>query len=400
MTDSARRRGSDFHGYFRCRLPNKLWTLRKAANERNTRLLFFPPGMSKREKNKARYNHRSKTIFWTIELRFHGTDVALLHHGVDEHRSLLSIFQKHLAPGPWNHKLRPFCDVQLEDLKLFVRKSPKGSRSLFRKLDIKAPIHPQLANITILEYPVIFVYLPSCGHDFEVETGRTPFISDTVPPTCPTGRLYKVEEVVEDEGASDTIVTDLMDTRKFENSSVPSNTRLTNEVVKADNAIHFTDNHISKASNGGFRHQLCENGHESVDAGFYFDQEVKDAYSDLIGEMNPDDFLCLDGVYDDNDELGEAIWYGIDESKRDDEKMAWDGPLDQPAEYSFEVDMGTVLGESKGNEGFKDLEDAEGNVLKKRRLCDTGEIRDHFFFSDEVPFGEMELEEGEIPCFL
>ncbi|KAK8953347.1 hypothetical protein KSP40_PGU019046 [Platanthera guangdongensis] len=274
VADSARRKSSDFHGYFHLRLPYKLWILRKAANRRKTCLLFFPPGMSKREKNNSRYNPR----------------------------------RKHLAPGPWNHKLRPFCDVQLEDLKLFVRKNPKGSKSLFRKLDIKAPIHRQFSNITILEYPVIFVYLPSFDHDFEVETWKIPSIRDTVPPSIcpsPSGTLYKVEEVEEGDGASDTIITDLM---------------------------------------------------------FYFDQEVRDAYSDLIGEMNPDDFLCLDD--------------------------------------SFEISKGNVLGESKGNEGFKELEEAEGNVLKKMRIGNAGEIGDHFFFSDEVPFGEMELEEGEIPCCL
>ncbi|KAK8919228.1 hypothetical protein KSP39_PZI021923 [Platanthera zijinensis] len=409
VTDSARRKGSDFRGYFRLRLPNKLWNLRKAANRRKTCLLFFPPGMSKREKNNSRYNPRKNNIFWTIELRFYGTDVALLHHNVDEHGSLLSIFRKHLAPGPWNHKLRPFCDVQLEDLKLFVRKNPKGSKSLFRKLDIKAPIHRQFANITILEYPVIFVYLPSFDHDFEVETRKIPSIRDTVPPSiCPRGTLYKVEEVEEGDGASDTIITDLMDCRKSEDSNVPSNTCLTNELATTDNAIHFTDKQIPKTSNGGFRHQLCEknhaaptpNLHESVDAGFYFDQEVRDAYSDLIGEMNPDDFLCLDGACDDDDELGEAIWYDMDESKRDDEDILWNSPLDPPGGYSFEISKGNVLGESKGNEGFKELEEAEGNVLKKMRIGDAGEIGDRFFFSDEVPFGEMELEEGEIPCFL
>lgn len=416
VADSAKRMISGFRCYFGFKLPTKLSMLRNAARRRRIQLLFFPAGMSKRETNQSRYDLRKNTISWTVELRFHGTDVVLVQHGVDEHASLLSIFGKHLTPGPWNHKLRSFCDVQLDDLKLFVQKNPKNSKSPFRKLDIKAPMGSQLANMLILEHPIIFVYLPTHEYDFEVEAARiSPFHRNTVPSTfdgIPThnGTLYKVEEVEEGEMPSDTRVTDLMDCMKSsanfieapEDANLPSNTCVANEISKVDNAVHFTDKQIPEPISGGFRYQPSGETHrapatnspESGDAGFYFDQELRDACSDLIGEMNPDDFLCFDGFYDDSVDLREATWYDMEERKRYD---ASDVQLDGVRGDVFESRKGDDLGEIKGNSVLKeevvaDLEERKGDFLK--------ENRENSFLSGGLPFGEMELEEGEIPCYL
>ena len=102
---------------------------------------------------------RSKCITRTIEWRFHSTDVVLLDHGwallpilifrrasiivfllyqilmfhwliqcyyrINENSTFSSVIEKHLKPGPWNHKLKPFCAEQLDCLKFFIRKYPK-----------------------------------------------------------------------------------------------------------------------------------------------------------------------------------------------------------------------------------------------------------------------------------
>ncbi|KAF8045222.1 hypothetical protein N665_5388s0002 [Sinapis alba] len=142
--------------------------LRAAAARGRTNLLFLSSGMLNREINQTRYDNRTKCISWTIEWRFHTTDVVLVDHGVGEDTSLCSVIENHLKPGPWIHKLKPFCDVDLVSLKLFIRQYPKGAKAPFKELDIKASLRQQLAKVAIVEYPVIHVYLPSQSYDFEV----------------------------------------------------------------------------------------------------------------------------------------------------------------------------------------------------------------------------------------
>ncbi|KAH0453888.1 hypothetical protein IEQ34_018212 [Dendrobium chrysotoxum] len=435
VAESARRMISGFRCYFGFKLPTKLLMLRNAARRRQIQLLFLPAGMSKRETNQSRYDQRKNTIFWTLELRFHDTGVVLAHHGMvllcadckieilgghacvffqnHEHANLLSIFLKHLTPGPWNHKLRSFCEAQLDDLKLFIQINPKNSKSIFRKLDIKAPIGSQLAKIVVLEHPIIFVYLPSHENGFEVEASRMPLLRNTPPSTFDgipshNGTLYRVEEVEEGDMPSDTRITDLVDCRKsVANCNVPSNTFIAKEIAKTDNAVPFTDKQITVATTGVFKHQLsgeaqgelATNSPESGDAVFYFEKELRDAYSDLIGEMNPDDFLCLDSVYEDSVDLREARWYDIEERGRGDAEEIRDAELDELRD-AFEIRKGDGLAEKEENDDLKEKLVADfGNELKVRRDGDLEEKREDSFLSGGIPFGEMELEEGEIPCF-
>ena len=46
--------------------------------------------------------------------------------------------------------------------------SLQGSRSPFEELGIRAPIREQLANLVILEYSQIHVFLPSHSYDLDV----------------------------------------------------------------------------------------------------------------------------------------------------------------------------------------------------------------------------------------
>ncbi|RVW15273.1 hypothetical protein CK203_082035 [Vitis vinifera] len=64
---------------------------------------------------------------WTIEWRFHSTDIVLLNRRVNENSTLSSVIENHLKPGPWNHKLRSFWAEQLDCLKFFIHKYLKVS---------------------------------------------------------------------------------------------------------------------------------------------------------------------------------------------------------------------------------------------------------------------------------
>ncbi|KAG9147776.1 hypothetical protein Leryth_018831 [Lithospermum erythrorhizon] len=160
VAESAHRARVKLGAHAHFRLPFHLKSLRSAAGSRRTKILFLPSGMLKRQANRTYYNNRKKFISWTIEWKFHSTDVVLVDHGVHENTSLCSVIGKHFQSGPWNHKLKQFSSEPLDSLKLFIRKFPKDPKSPFRKLDIKAPLREQLANLVILEYPVIHVFLP------------------------------------------------------------------------------------------------------------------------------------------------------------------------------------------------------------------------------------------------
>lgn len=328
MAESARRMLAEFREGFRFnKMPVRLRLLRNAAHRRRIRLLILLPGMSKREKNQSRYDQRKNCISWTLEWRFHSTDVILIDHCVGENVNLSSVIEKHLQPSPWNNQLRPFCDVQFYDMKFFLRKNAKGAKSPFRELNIKAPIGLQLKDSVIVEYPVIYVFLPSHCCNFEVEKETRSFCRNVGPPDSPgsnqipKGTSFREEEIEEGEMVLDTRVVDLMDHKILEPcnyTQLPKNVSISGKEV-----IHPTEQMSGAAAEylkpiSGSKCQanvVDERSRHSFDGSnpknfpeeevFDFRQEVKDAYSDLIGEINPDDFLCLDSGYSEEDESEE-----------------------------------------------------------------------------------------------
>ncbi|KAL6964813.1 hypothetical protein U1Q18_035868 [Sarracenia purpurea var. burkii] len=285
VADSAQRMRVKLGGHH-FSLPFSLKNLRKAAASRRITLLFLSSGMSKRETNRSYHNNRKKFISWTIEWRFHSTDIVFIDHGVNENTNLCSVIENHLRPGPWKHRLKQFCDEPLDSLKFFIRKHPKGPKSPFRELDIKSPIRQQLANLVVLEYPVIHVFLPSVGYDFEVLKDAIPHKTEmeSVSHNHPSlnGVAFREEEI-EDGDSSDTRVLDLM------------------KRVKPDPMFQIPskDKQTEKELNEKLDRQLLERAAQGANEGmeFDFEQGLIDAYSDLIALNNPDDFLDLEGLF-------------------------------------------------------------------------------------------------------
>ncbi|GKV30957.1 hypothetical protein SLEP1_g39714 [Rubroshorea leprosula] len=295
IAESAQRTRAKLCGYSHFKLPFVLRSLRSAAASRGTKLWFQPSGMSKREKNQTRYIQREKFISWTIEWRFHSTDVVIVDHGVNEERNLCSVIENHRKPGPWIHQLRHFSEEQLENLKFFIRKYPKGPKSPFRELDMKAPIRKQLANIVIVEYPVIHVFLPSHSFDFEVvrekQSVNRPELKDSGSNDngSPKGVTFREEEIKEDNN-SDPQVFDIL---KHVNSSPKHQ-------IHGQNRFEKSSNNSAKALLGstgaGKSLQSSPHAKESMDLEdmkIDFDQGLLDIFSDIMAEINDDDFLPL-----------------------------------------------------------------------------------------------------------
>ncbi|CAL9131684.1 unnamed protein product [Musa acuminata var. zebrina] len=323
VTESAHRLITGFGSNYRFHLPTRLRMLRNAANRRRTRLLSLPLGMSKRDKNQSRYNQKNNCIYWTVEWRFHSTDVVLFDHGVDEYGSISSVIEKHLAPSPWNNQLRQFCDISLDDLSFFIRKNAKGTKSPYHKLNIRAPIGQQLQNTVIVEYPVIYVFLPSHKYDFEVEkdaksisrSEEAPVSASGIP--SPKGILFREEKFEEGEMPLDTQVMDLKHCRTSQSSHHSQINK--DDITSAEEGYHQdrsmqvvatktlepfpTEKHQAASAETKDHPTDVIPENLSQDDKFDFQQEIKDAYLDLMGEIDPDDFLCLDGVYSGGNEV-------------------------------------------------------------------------------------------------
>ncbi|KAH0916808.1 hypothetical protein HID58_031254 [Brassica napus] len=274
VAESALRRRHQLckNPHFRFRLPNDLRGLQVAAGSRGTKLWFLPGGMLKRDKNQSRYDNRRKCIHWTVEWRFHSTDVVLVDHGVGEDTSLCSVIENHLKPGPWIHKLKPFCDVDLDSLKLFIRTYPKGVKVPFKELDIKGPVRQQLAQVTILEYPVIHVYLPSHSYDFEVIRDFDREKTTTPEPkyySQAEGAITREEEIEEEEGNIDSFEPEVLDLMKQINSNPRQQL-----------------SEVSKAEGGD-----AKNAHPDDNMELEFEQGLIDTYADLFPELNPGDYF-------------------------------------------------------------------------------------------------------------
>ena len=88
--------------------------------------------------------------------------------------------------------------------------SLQDPRSPFRELDIRASVRQQLANLVILEYPLIHVFLPSRSYDFNVIKDANPYchqpeLKESVAIDHPSseGISFREEEIEEYGGSSD-----------------------------------------------------------------------------------------------------------------------------------------------------------------------------------------------------
>lgn len=301
MAESAQRKRVKLCGNYHFRLPFPLKILRNAAASRRTKILFHSNGMSKREMNKTYYNNRKKFISWTIEWRFHLTDVVLIDHGIHENTTFSSVIEIHLKPGPWNHKLKQFSDETLDSLKFFIRKYPKGPKSPFCQLNMKASIREQLENVVILEYPIVYVFLPSHSYDFEVIKKSIPIKMEIKEPArndhlSPKVVTFKVEEI-EDGGASEPHVSDLTYCA-YENSKTKKEPEYS---VKSPLAVRAV-----KGARSIFKSDVCTRATEDGNAGcsfrtmqlapcddidFDLEPGLLDMYSNLLSETNIDNLL-------------------------------------------------------------------------------------------------------------
>lgn len=162
---------------------------------------------------------------------------------------------------------------------------------------MKAPIRQQLANVVILEFPVVFVFLPSHNIDFEVIEDVNPGIhksleKDTECDLSPKGVSFR-EEVIEDDdnNSENPKVFDLM--KQVESSS--SHQVLTENTNSEKAPNDSLDEPVFEEDILGNLSPSFPKSEEltfSGDMTFDFDQGfTDDVIADLMAHLNPDDFL-------------------------------------------------------------------------------------------------------------
>ncbi|CAN1343845.1 Box C/D snoRNA protein 1 [Linum perenne] len=296
VADAGQRMRSQLRAYPQYRLPHHLKCLKSVASSRKTNLMLLPSGMSRRDKNQTRYDQRKKLILWTVEWRFHSTGVVTLDHGVDENASIFSEIHKHLQPGPWKNQLKQFCEEDLESLKCFIRKYPKQGKSPFRELDIKAPLREQIAHLSILEYPVIHVYLPSHSYDFEVVKDLRPVAYRQEPKSSIPSVTFKEEEIEEEEeenGCSEVQVYDLakkpIPTPGHNKAPQKATDSSTAEISVANDAQIRQAPEKKPITSPGRKDKRVD------EMDFNFDPSLLDSYSDILDSIDTEDFLDFEG---------------------------------------------------------------------------------------------------------
>lgn len=175
----------------------------------------------------------------------------------------------------------------------------QGNNAPYRELDLDSPLSQLLGGLVILEYPVIHVFLASDSYNFEVvKDVRQPSNQHEVKrpdrddaSTGPVGVLFKEEEIEEGESVPDPQIIDLLNISETDACK-------TNSVGVQMNGKQSNDstNKPRRPETGSDQVFSCDVGKqvEILDAkneDFDFDQELIDAYSFLMEQSNPDDFL-------------------------------------------------------------------------------------------------------------
>lgn len=187
-------------------------SLQQQCKMRDTALVYWPHGMSKRKSNSTFFDRKRKCIFWRIEWTFEGTDVRIVNARVDENSTLKSLIEKHFEARADNvpviTQLRHFTRCHITELKLYFQKEPcEGNKKIYYELDMESTVRSQLSHKTVFEFPVIHVALSADPVKFPVVISQPPPPAAPAPPVFevnpvdeePQGKFFREEDIEEGE---------------------------------------------------------------------------------------------------------------------------------------------------------------------------------------------------------
>lgn len=211
QTESAKRARSTL-ALTKSEMHPAMKALQHETKMRDTTLVYWPHGMSKRKSNTTHFDRKLKCIFWRIEWTFEGTDVRVVNARVDENSTLKSLVAKHLESRadnlPMITELRHFCRREITELKLYFQKEPcEGNKKVFYELDMEDSVRSQLAHKTVYEFPVIHVAISTDPVKFPLVISKPPSTAVPLNPVLDVnpvdevfdGKFFREEEIEEGE---------------------------------------------------------------------------------------------------------------------------------------------------------------------------------------------------------
>eukprot|EP00850_Spirogloea_muscicola_P016336 SM000131S26766 [mRNA] locus=s131:296633:298276:- [translate_table: standard] len=149
-------------------------SLCRQARNRGTTLVLLAPAMSRSKANTSFYDRRRRCIFWRVDWVSEAAAVTLSSPKVDESLEIAEAFARALgahAGQELAQKLAADCDAHTSQLQFLVRKEPSpANEPTFYKLLANEPLRLQLANKTVIEYPVVFVVTPANVSQYPLAT--------------------------------------------------------------------------------------------------------------------------------------------------------------------------------------------------------------------------------------
>ncbi|KAG6575667.1 Box C/D snoRNA protein 1, partial [Cucurbita argyrosperma subsp. sororia] len=196
---------------------------------------------------------------------------------------------KKQSSGQWNELMKtrsflPFLKTIYNQVRGKINFRSSGATSPFRELDSRLPIRQLFYNLVFVEYPVIYVVLPSQTPNFQVVKTANPMSHN--PEDTNTGKndlashegvSFRVEEIEDDDNSCNPQVLDLL---KVSTSS-PQGATLGNH----------------EFGNGPNSSSQAEELAVSKGLEFDFEQDLIDTYSNIMAQINPDDFLDWEGDF-------------------------------------------------------------------------------------------------------
>jgi hypothetical protein len=195
-------------------LPKKIALVRAQARERGTEVLVLAAGMLKRTRNTSFYNVKLKTLAWRVDWIFKREDgerAMIADERVSEDRTLTEALGMHVGP---EQLARPSTAAQRLQLRKYVaqfRADPSAIRYLlkievgtsgvsgcYKELNGAVALKEALKGVVLVEYPVVYVVLPSDSEKYNTKDWVLP---ERLLPG-PNG-INSWAELVAQEGAGD-----------------------------------------------------------------------------------------------------------------------------------------------------------------------------------------------------
>lgn len=152
-------------------LPAQLYRLRAACRLRRTTLRFLLPHFTRHKSNTTKLDLKSQIISWKIEWNFpiDGKNLVFSDEAVSENEKLSKIAWKYLDQEAGDRRLEYYQAKGFDGVSILLKaEGVRKCHNRFFELDPSLSLKQNLADKTVVEYPVIYVVTKDLAREFDV----------------------------------------------------------------------------------------------------------------------------------------------------------------------------------------------------------------------------------------